>query len=121
LLSATARNPQFWYCLAVSSLLGFFILAYAKRSSDFQKLAWMCSGWLADFYNETMLCRRQRDAAIDRHNLHIEKCNRAVEAEMDGSWKQQQNDELEQWREITNNLPDWLTRLPARTNGSRSC
>jgi hypothetical protein len=99
LLSASIRSPQFWYSVVVSSLLALFILAYAKRCSDFHKLAWMCSGWLADFYNETLLCREQRDEAVDRHNRHIEKCNRAVEAELDGSWKQQQNQELEQWRE----------------------
>jgi hypothetical protein len=97
----------------VSSLLVLFILAYTKRSSDFQKLAWMCSGWLADFYNETLLCREQRDAAIDRHNRHIEKCNRAVEAEMDGSWKQEQNDELEQWR----GRYEQLARLADETAG----
>jgi hypothetical protein len=99
LLSASVRSPHFWYSVAVSSLLALFILAFAKRCSDFQKLAWMCSGWLTDFYNETLLCREQRDEAIDRHNRHIEKCNRAVEAELDGSWNQAQNQELEQWRE----------------------
>jgi hypothetical protein len=113
LLSASVRSPQFWYSVGVSSLLALFILAYAKRCSDFHKLAWMCSGWLADFYNETMLCREQRDAAIDRHNRHIEKCNRAVEAEMDGSWKQQQNDELEQWR----GRYEQLARLADETAG----
>jgi hypothetical protein len=99
LLSASVKSPQFWCGVAVSFFLALFILAYAKRCSDFHKLAWMCSGWLADFYNETLLCREQRDEAVDRHNRHIEKCNRAVEAELDGSWKQQQNQELEQWRE----------------------
>jgi hypothetical protein len=113
LLSASVKSPYFWYSVSVSSLLALFILAYAKRCSDFQKLGWMCSGWLADFYNETQLCRMQRDEAIDRHNRHIEKCNRAVEAELDGSWKSQQNQELEQWRERY----EQLARLADETAG----
>ena len=113
LLNASVWNPHFWYSVAVSILLSLFILAYAKRCSDFEKLVWICSGWLSDFYNETQLCREQRDEAIDRHNRHIEKCNRAVEAELDGSWKQQQNAELEQWRERY----EQLTRLAEETTG----
>jgi hypothetical protein len=112
-LSASVWNPQFWYSVAVSFLLSLFILAYAKRCSDFHKLAWICSGWLSDFYNETQLCREQRDEAIHRHNGHIERCNRAVEAELDGSWKQQQNQELEQWRERY----EQLARLTEETTG----
>ena len=59
------------------------------------------------------MCREQRDEAIHRHNRHIEKCNRAVEAELDGSWKQQQNHELEQWRERY----EQLARLADETAG----
>src|SRR4030095_10555531 len=77
LLSASVKSPQFWYSVGVSCLLALFILAYAKRCSDFQKLAQMCSGWLADFYNETLLCREQREEAFDRPNRHIAKCKRA--------------------------------------------
>ena len=119
LLNASVRSPHFWYSVGVSSLLALFILAYAKRCSDFQKLAWMCSGWLADFYNETMLCREQRDEAIDRHNRHIEKCNRAVEAEWTAAGSSNRTTSWSSGGGGTNNLPDWLTRLPARTSGWR--
>jgi hypothetical protein len=98
-LEASVKSPYFWYSFVVSALLALFILAYAKGRSDFHKLGWMCSGWLTDFYNETLLCREQRDQAIDRHNRHIEKCNRAIESEADGSWKNQAiNEEVELWR-----------------------
>jgi hypothetical protein len=99
LLEASVMNPYFWYSVVVSALLGLFILAFTKSRSNFHKLGWMCSGWLADFYNETALCREQRDQAIDRHNRHIEKCNRAIESELDGSWKNHAvNEEAELWR-----------------------
>jgi hypothetical protein len=98
-LEASVKTPHFCYSFIVSALLALLILAYAKGRSDFHKLAWMCSGWLADFHNETLLCRQQRDQAIDRHNRHIEKCNRAIESEADGSWKNQTvNEEVELWR-----------------------
>jgi len=48
---------------------------------------------MADFYNEMQFARDNADAAIAKYNHHIEKCNRAIEAELDGSWKQHQTDE----------------------------
>jgi hypothetical protein len=100
LLRASVENPYFWYCTVVTIAMALFLLAYAKSCSDFHKFAWMSAGWLADFYNETQLARDERDLAIEEHNQHIEKCNRAIEAELDGSWTRQAvNEEVALWRQ----------------------
>jgi tetratricopeptide (TPR) repeat protein len=100
LLRTSVQNPYFWYSVTATLLLIITTLAYAKRRSDFHKYAWMSSGWLADFYNETQLARGEMDRAIEKHNRHIEKCNRAIEAEADGSWTRQTvNEEAALWRQ----------------------
>lgn len=99
-LEATIINPFFWYSLWVTVAFLMTILAYAKHRSDFHKFTWMSAGWLADFYNETQFARDHADAAIEKYNQHIEKCNRAIESELDGSWKQRQtNEEAVMWRQ----------------------
>src|SRR5438309_6908971 len=75
------------------------ILVYSKHHSDFHSYTWMSAGWLADFYNEMQYARDHADSAIETYNQHIEKCNRAIEAELDGSWKQQSHDEAEDWKQ----------------------
>src|SRR5207244_7581357 len=99
-LEATVTNPYFWYSFWVTVALMMTILAYAKHRSDFHKFTWMSAGWMADFYNEMQFARDNADAAIKKYNRHIEKCNRAIEAELDGSWKQQQtNEEVVIWQQ----------------------
>ena len=98
-LEATVTNRYFWYSFWVTVALIMEILVYAKHRSDFHKFTWMSAGWLADFYNEMQFARDNADDAIEKYNQHIEKCNRAIEAELDGSWKQQQtNEEVNNWK-----------------------
>ena len=100
LLRASVQNPYFWYSTLVTFAMALFLLAYAKSRSDFHKYAWMSAGWLADFYNETQLARDEMNRAIEKHNRHIEMCNRAIEAELDGSWTRQSvNEEAALWRQ----------------------
>ncbi len=98
-LEVKVTNRYFWYSFWVTMALIVTILAYAKHRSDFHKFTWMSAGWLADFYNEMQFARDNADDAIEKYNQHIEKCNRAIEAELDGSWKQQQtNEEANSWK-----------------------
>jgi len=100
LLDATATNAYFWYSFGVSVILVVTMLVYAKHRSDFHKFTWMSAGWLADFYNEVQHARDHSDAAIERYNRHIAHCNRAIEAESDGTWKSQQiNEEITEWKQ----------------------
>ena len=92
-LEATVTNRFFWYSFWATAALIATILAYAKHRSDLHKFTWMSAGWLADFYNEMQFARDNADAAIEKYNQHIEKCNRAIESELDGSWKHQQTSE----------------------------
>jgi len=104
-LEVTITNPYFWYSFWVTMALAVTILAYAMHRSEYQKFTWISAGWLADFYNELQFARDHADAAIEKYNQHIEKCNRAIEAEMDGSWKQQErNEEVEVYRQQIENL-----------------
>jgi hypothetical protein len=92
-------NRYFWYSFWVTMALIGMILAYAKHRSDFHKFTWMSAGWLADFHNEMQFARDKADDAIEKYNQHIEKCNRAIEAELDGSWRQRQtNEEASNWK-----------------------
>ena len=47
--------------------------------------------------NEMQFARDDADAAIEKYNQHIEKCNRAIEADLDG--RQQTNEEVVIWQQ----------------------
>ena len=114
LLDATATNPYFWYSFVVSLILVVTTLVYAKHRSDFHKFTWMSAGWLADFYNEVQQARDHSDAAIERYNRHIAHCNRAIEAELDGTWKSQQtNEEITEWKQKVEELARLLDESTA--------
>jgi hypothetical protein len=98
-LGATVTNPYFWYSFWLTLALIITILVYSKHRSDFHRFTWMSAGWMADFYNEMEYARDHADAAIEKYNQHIEKCNRAIEAELDGSWKEQSHEEAEEWKQ----------------------
>lgn len=114
LLDATATNPYFWYSFVVSLILVVTMLFYAKHCSDFHKFTWMSAGWLSDFYNEMQHARDHSDAAIERYNRHIAHCNRAIEAEVDGTWKSQQiNEEITEWKQKVEELARLLDESTA--------
>ena len=90
------------------------MLVYAKHRSDFHKFTWMSAGWLADFYNEMQHARDHSDAAIEQYNRHIAHCNRAIEAELDGTWKSQQiNEEITEWKQKVEELARLLDESTA--------
>ena len=113
-LDAIGTNPYFWYSFGVSVILVVTMLVYAKHRSDFHKFTWMSAGWLADFYNEVQHARDHSDAAIERYNRHIAHCNRAIEAELDGTWKSQQiNEEITEWKHKVEELSRLLDESTA--------
>lgn len=84
LLDATARNPYFKYGLLTTLLLLLGMAAYAKLWYDLRKTRWLAAEKLADAQSHDRLSREAARAAVARYNEHIEKCNRAIEAQESG-------------------------------------
>jgi hypothetical protein len=83
-LDATARNPFFKYSLTVTLLLLIEMAACAKLWYDLRKTRWIDAEKLADVLRHDLYSREAAREAIRRHNEHIEKCNRVVEAQEAG-------------------------------------
>lgn len=84
LLDATARNPYFKYSFLTTLLLLLGMAAYAKLWYDLHKTRWLAAEKLADALSHDRLSREAARAAVARYNEHIEKCNRAIEAQESG-------------------------------------
>jgi len=83
-LDATARNPYFKYSLMVTVLLLIEMAACAKLWYDLRKTRWIDAEKLADVLSHDRHSREAAREAIRRYNEHIEKCNRAIEAQEAG-------------------------------------
>ena len=87
MLDATARNPYFKYSLMVTVLLLIEMAACLKLWYDLRKTWWIDAEKLADVLSHDRRSREAAREAIRRYNEHIEKCNRAIEAQEAGlSW-----------------------------------
>ena len=84
LLDATARNPFFKYSLMVTVLVLIELAACAKLWYDLRKTRWIDAEKLADVLSHDRRSREAAREAIRRYNEHIEKCNRAIEAQEAG-------------------------------------
>ena len=80
LLAASVRTRYFWYSLGAAGGLLFMLLAYAKRLFDDRRKMQITAEMMADLYNHDQHSRQVAREAIERHNQHIEQCNRAFEA-----------------------------------------
>jgi hypothetical protein len=78
-LEATAKTPYFWYSTSVTAGMLFMILAYTKLYLDHRRSMRITSEMMADLYNHDLYSRQAAKEAIERHNRHIEQCNRAIE------------------------------------------
>lgn len=84
-LDASARNPYFKYCWGLSIALMLMALLYAKQRIDHRRLMWITAEMMTDLYNHDLYSRQVADNAIQKHNDHIERCNRAIEAAEHGA------------------------------------
>lgn len=78
-LEATLRTPYFWYSAGVTALLLLAILAYTKLHMDHRRSMCVTAEMMADLYNHDLYSREMARGAIEKHNAHIEQCNRAIE------------------------------------------
>jgi len=79
-LAASVKTPYFWYSLCVTAGLLFMLLAYAKLQLDCRRTMRITAEMLADVHNHDQYSRQAAKEAIEKHNRHIEQCNRAFEA-----------------------------------------
>jgi len=97
-LEATVNQPQFWYSLIVTVWSVFLMAAYAKLLLDNRRRMRVTEEIMADVYSHDLYSREIAKEAIERHNQHIEKCNRAVETSegVDGrpGWGETHTDRL---------------------------
>ena len=79
-LENAGANRYFWYSFGATVLvvLSWFALAWVQ--SDRVRERWQLAEHAADALRYAEYCKRKAKDAIDRHNLHIETCNRVIEA-----------------------------------------
>src|SRR5712691_942974 len=79
-LEATVKEPYFWYSVSVTAGMLLMMAAYAKLYLDHGRSMRVTAEMVADVYSHDLLSRQVAAEAIERYNLHIEQCNRAIEA-----------------------------------------
>ena len=79
-LENTGANRYFWYSFGATILviLSWFALAWVQN--DRVRERWQLAEHAADALRYAEFCKRRAKEAISRCNLHIETCNRVIEA-----------------------------------------
>jgi hypothetical protein len=83
-LDASAANPFFWYSALATALLMVLMFAYGVRVMDEKRKLWHVAEILNDVWNDAQYARAMAEKAIERHNSHMEECNRVIEAQLSG-------------------------------------
>lgn len=84
LLEASVGNPYFKYSATVTVALLVLSLLYTKQRIDHRRSMWITAEMMTDLYNHDAYSRQVTRDAIQKYNQHIERCNRAFEAEHGG-------------------------------------
>jgi len=83
-LDASVKEPHFWYSLWATAWSLFVMAAYAKLYLDDRRKTRATAEMLTDVYSHNAYSRQMAKEAIERHNQHMEQCNRAMEAAQSG-------------------------------------
>ena len=83
-LDASVRNPYFKYSLGTTIALLIMAMLYTKQWIDHRRAMWITAEMMTDLYNHDAYSRGVAREAIQKYNDHIERCNRAIEAEAGG-------------------------------------
>ena len=78
-LEATAGNPYFIYSFWLTLWSLSVMSAYAKLWIDRRRERLVTAEMMTDLYNHDLHSREAAKAAIEKHNSHIERCNRVIE------------------------------------------
>jgi len=84
LLEATVRNTYFNYSFAATALLLLVMAVCTKLVIDLKRRNWLMAEMAADLVSHDERSRQAAREAIQRHNDHMERCNRVVEAQESG-------------------------------------
>ena len=79
-LEQAAANRYFWFSFWAFAAICFLLLWVAKERMDRKDTEWEAAGCLADLANYAEYCKRHALEAIQKHNEHIEVCNRVIES-----------------------------------------
>lgn len=97
-LEATAKEPYFWYSMAVTAGMLIMMVACTKLHVDNRRSVRVAAEMMADIYNHDLLSRQAATEAIEKYNRHIEQCNREIESAESGEgrpgWRETQIDTL---------------------------
>jgi len=97
-LEATVNQPQFWYSLFITVWSVFVTAGCVKLLLDNRRRLRLTEEMMADVYSHDLYSREVAKEAIERHNQHIEQCNRAAESSegVDGrpGWGETHTDRL---------------------------
>ena len=110
----SAGNPYFRLC-AVQAALNLILLLISWLWWDkARQIKWVAAEALAEAINAQRMADAKAFEAIDRHNRHIELCNRVIEAQESGVGADQPSDDARE------KIRDLQTQLAAeRANGAR--
>ena len=84
-LDESVRNPYFKYSAGVTLGLLLMTAICAKQWIDRRRTLWITAEMMADLYNHDLYSRDVAEKAIQKHNEHIERCNRAIECAQNGT------------------------------------
>ncbi|HEV2402562.1 MAG TPA: hypothetical protein VGS27_36870 [Candidatus Sulfotelmatobacter sp.] len=85
LLAASTQNRFFWYSFWITVCAAILVLALLKRIADSREAAREHGRIEADIRNHDLCSREKAREAIERHNRHMEECNRAAESAESGA------------------------------------
>lgn len=97
-IEARLKNPYFLYSLCTTVVVLLMAVVCAKLHIDHRRAMWIAAEMMADIYNQDTYSRGIAEEAINRYNVHIERCNRAIEAAEHGDPVPSKGSEIEQLR-----------------------
>lgn len=97
-LELAGANCYFWFSFWAFATICFLLLWAAKERMDRKDTEWEAAECLADLANYADYCKRHALEAIQKHNEHIEVCNRVIESAETGRPITPGSGNEEQWK-----------------------
>jgi hypothetical protein len=97
-LEQAGANRYFWFSFWAFATICFLLLWAAKERMDRKDTEWEAAECLADLANYADYCKRRAIEAIQKHNEHIEVCNRVIESAETGRPLAPGSGNEEQWK-----------------------
>src|SRR5579864_2335273 len=115
-LEATVKNKCFNYSFAATALLLLLMAVCTKLVIDLKRKNWLMAEMAADLVShDERSCQAAREA-IQRHNDHMERCNRVVEAQQSGRPIPGGSSETNELREKLRETADQLDAVTKERN-----